>query len=68
MSSNRGDTERDHAALEAEIAHEHRRRAEHSESNIERDRLLEVAGLHAEAAQLYARLARVYDRLAQLAG
>lgn len=59
----RGDRERDLAALEAEYAHEHRRRAESCTDNLRRDALLEAAGLHAEATQLLERLGRVYDQI-----
>jgi|GEM_PF-7054614 len=54
--------------IEAELAHEHRRRAEASGTNAERDTLLDRAGLHAEAAQLLERLARIHDRLEGLDG
>jgi hypothetical protein len=64
--SHRGDSERDDAALDAELAHEHRRKGESSRSNRERDQEIEIAGLYAEAAQLRERLARIYDKLDDL--
>ena len=61
--SRRGDSERDRASLDAERAHEHRRKGEASAGNRQRDAEMEIAGLYAEAAMLRERLSRIYDRL-----
>lgn len=67
-TSRRGDDERDHAALEMALAHEQERLAERQRGNGTRHRLMEIAGLHAEAAHLRERLATIYDRLHELSG
>ena len=61
--SARGDRERDVAALERELASEHRRKARHATTDAELRVLTLMADLHLHAAGLLEELASVYDDL-----
>ena len=58
-----GDRERDVAALERELAFEHRRKARDAITDAERRVLTLVADVHLHAAGLLEELANVYDDL-----